>query len=123
MPKTPASNCIFCKIIRGEIPSPRVAEDAEFLCIRDIQPQAPQHLLVLPKEHLESLDDAFPPQGPSRADLMGRMLEFGTRVARAQGLLPGGFRSVINTLENGGQTVFHIHLHLLGGQSLGGEFG
>jgi len=115
--------CIFCKIIRGEIPSPRVAESDEFICIRDIQPQAKHHLLVIPKQHLESLAEAFPAEGASQAALMGRMLEFGTRVAREQGLLPQGFRSVVNTGANGGQTVFHLHLHLLGGEPLRGSFG
>jgi histidine triad (HIT) family protein len=100
------ANCIFCKIISGAIPSPRVDEDDSFICIRDIQPQAPTHLLVVPKTHVIDVTAAD-------AALVGEMFEFGVRVARKQGLLPGGFRSMINTGVNGGQTVFHLHLHLL----------
>lgn len=117
-----AASCIFCKIIQGAIPSPRVAEDDRFICIRDIQPQAKQHLLVIPKEHIASLATAFPQSGSGRPELMGAMLEFGTRVAWSEGLLPDGFRAVLNTHAAGGQTVYHIHLHLLGGERLDGHF-
>jgi histidine triad (HIT) family protein len=116
-------DCIFCKIIQGAISSPRVYEDDTFICIRDIRPQAKTHLLVIPKRHIASLDDAFPAQGKQESELMGKLLEAGTRIARQQGLLPGGFRSVINTLRDGGQTVFHIHLHILGGAVLQEGFG
>jgi histidine triad (HIT) family protein len=115
--------CIFCQIIQGAIPAPKLYEDEKFVCIRDIRPQAKIHLLVLPKEHIASLETAFPVQGKSQSELMGKLLEVGTQIAREQGLLPGGFRAVINTNENGGQTVFHVHLHLLGGESLRGNFG
>jgi histidine triad (HIT) family protein len=117
-----ASSCIFCKIIAGQIPSPRVYEDSDFIAIRDIQPQAKTHLLVLPKSHVSSLDEAFPGGGAAPSvPALGRLLEVATQVARSQGLLPGGFRSVINTGIKGGQTVFHLHLHLLAGE-LGGQF-
>jgi histidine triad (HIT) family protein len=112
-------NCIFCKIVRNEIPSPRVYEDSDFICIRDIRPQAPVHLLLIPKEHVASLDEAVPENGIAKSELLGDLLTVGTVVARKQGLLPQGFRSVINTGAAGGQTVFHIHLHLLGGEALG----
>ncbi len=112
------SNCIFCKIIAGEIPSPRVYEDDSFICIRDIQPQAKTHLLLIPKMHLASLADAFPESGTSHSDLMGKMMEVAVRVARENQLLPHGFRSVINTGEGGGQSVHHLHLHILAGSLL-----
>jgi histidine triad (HIT) family protein len=116
-------SCIFCKIVDGSIPSPRVMETDEFIVIRDIQPQAKTHLLVIPKEHLASLEDVYPASGVGRPELVGRFFEVGARAARAEGLLPGGFRSVINTGRDGGQTVFHLHLHILGGGPLGGGFG
>jgi histidine triad (HIT) family protein len=121
----PASptDCIFCKIMEGRIPANRVYEDDRFVCIEDIRPQAKHHYLVMPREHVASLDDAFPEKGAGRAELVGALFEAGTRVARKQGLLPGGFRAVINTNEDGGQTVFHIHLHILGGGPLKGTFG
>jgi histidine triad (HIT) family protein len=112
------SDCIFCKIVAGSIPSARVYEDAEFICIRDIQPHAKTHLLVIPKVHVASLAEVFPETGFSNSQMVGRMFEVGTKIARAQGLVERGFRAVINTGKDGGQTVFHLHLHLLGGQSL-----
>jgi len=115
-------DCIFCKIVRGEIPSPRVYEDDRFIVIRDIRPQAKTHWLVLPKVHVASLDDAFPVHGPTQAALVGELFEVGTKLARQNGLLPGGFRSVINTGSDGGQTVFHLHLHVLGGEVLREHF-
>ena len=116
------SDCIFCKIIQGAIPAPKLYEDDGFICIRDIRPQAKTHLLVIPKRHVASLDTAFPEKGPAETALIGQLFEAGTRIARTQGLLPGGFRAVINTNQDGGQTVFHVHLHILGGESLRGEF-
>jgi histidine triad (HIT) family protein len=116
-------DCLFCKIVHGEIPSPRVYEDDDFVCIRDIRPQAKVHLLVLPKKHVASLDDAFPAQGAAQSQLVGDLFAAGTRIARQEGLLPGGFRAVINTGRDGGQTVFHLHLHVLGGASLRDHFG
>jgi histidine triad (HIT) family protein len=115
------SDCLFCKIIAGSIPSPRVYEDDKFICIRDIRPQAKVHLLVIPKEHVASLDTTYPLDGASHGDLVGELFETGVKIAREQKLLPAGFRSVINTNEGGGQTVFHLHLHLLGGEVLGEE--
>lgn len=115
---TSARDCVFCRIIQGEIPSARLFEDESFIVIRDIQPHARIHLLVIPKEHVVSLEEAFPTTGLSRRDLMGRIFETGLRVAREQGLLPGGFRSVINTGPDALQTVPHLHLHLMGGQVL-----
>lgn len=114
-----ARDCIFCKIIQGTIPSLRLLDDDEFIAIRDIHPHAKIHLLVIPKRHVASLEEAFPQSGNSMRELVGRMFEAGLRVAREQGLLPGGFRSVINTGADALQTVHHLHLHLLGGETLG----
>lgn len=106
------SDCIFCKVVAGEIPAPRVFENGAFICIRDIRPQAKVHLLVVPKKHVATLADAD-------TALLGELMSVGVEIAREQKLLPAGFRSVINTGKDGGQTVFHLHLHLLGGNSLG----
>jgi histidine triad (HIT) family protein len=116
-------DCLFCKMIEGQIPSPRVYEDDSFICIRDIRPQADTHLLVIPKEHISSLAAAFPESENGKVELVGRLFQTATKIAREQRLLPGGFRSVMNTEKNGGQTVYHIHLHILGGQPLGDDFG
>ena len=116
-------SCLFCKIIAGEIPSPRVYEDSEFIAIRDIRPQAQTHLLVMPKAHIASLESAFPESGEADAKLVGKLFQAGTNIARGNGLLPGGFRAVINTGQDGGQTVFHLHLHILGGKKLENHFG
>ena len=113
-----SADCIFCKIIAGKIPSPKLYEDEEFICIRDVRPQAKTHLLVIPKEHVQSLETVYPEAGPSRSELVGRLFEVATRVARLTGLLPDGFRIVVNTNHGGGQTVFHLHIHLLGGTLL-----
>ena len=118
-----ASDCLFCKMISGGIPVPKLYEDDGFICIRDIRPQAKTHLLVIPKQHVDSLDTAFPVVGKPETALVGKLFEIGTKIARQQGLLPGGFRAMINTNEEGGQTVFHIHLHILGGSSLQDQFG
>ena len=114
-----SGECIFCKIVDGLIAVPKVYEDDSFICIRDIQPQAKVHLLVIPKKHLNSLESAFPEQGEGHVELMGRLFAVATVVARKEGLILGGFRSIINTGKESGQTIFHIHLHLLGGETLG----
>ncbi len=116
-------DCLFCKIIEGVIPASLVFQDEFFICIRDVYPQAKIHLLLIPKMHISSLDTAFPDGGESQYILVGKLFEAAAKVARLQGLLPGGFRSIINTEKNGGQTVFHLHLHLLGGELLGDQFG
>lgn len=106
-------NCIFCKIIAGEIPSTKLYEDDEMLVFKDIEPKAPVHLLCVPKQHfayLSELDD-------ERAALVGRMLLKIGRLKDGLGLSEG-YRVVINQGENAGQTVHHLHLHLLGGEHL-----
>lgn len=109
-------SCIFCKIASGEIPSDRVFENAEFIAIRDIQPQARVHLLVMPKAHIECLDS------DGAAEVNAKILNAAVDVARQQGLASDGFRVVVNTREWGGQTVAHLHLHILGGEQLRGRF-
>ncbi len=115
-------DCIFCKIIKNEIPSERVYEDDFCICIRDLHPQAKVHLLVIPKVHVASLEEAFPAAGVGQEELLGKLMKAVTAIARKQALLPGGFRTVINTNHEGGQSVFHLHLHVLGGETLRGRF-
>ena len=105
-----SDDCIFCKIVRGDIPSKKVHEDEDFFVFHDIRPIARVHFLVIPKRHVESLAhfDA------SDSDLVGRMLLLGTRLAPQQGLTEG-FRTMINTGKGGGQEVFHVHAHIFGG--------
>lgn len=105
---------IFCKIVAGDLPSTKVYEDDEVLAFRDLHPAAPTHILVIPKAHLTSLWEAREDQ----AELLGKLMLRARDVARQQGLEEGGFRLVINNGAGAGQTVFHIHLHVLGGRPL-----
>ena len=107
------SDCIFCKIIRGEIPCRKVYEDEEFFAFHDINPAAPVHFMLIPKLHLESLAQAE----QSHAILLGKMLLLAPKLAKEQGL-ENGFRTVINTGKGGGQEVFHLHIHILGGGNI-----
>ena len=108
------SDCLFCRVIAGEIPADLVHRDDRSVVIRDINPQAPTHLLVIPQEHIESLDDA------SQKDeaLLGHLLRVAARVANAAGLAEGGYRTVINNGAGAGQSVFHLHVHVLGGRPM-----
>ncbi|GAC1548247.1 MAG: histidine triad nucleotide-binding protein [Myxococcales bacterium] len=106
--------CLFCKIARGEIPVQRLAEDEHALAFPDLRPQAPVHVLVIPKRHLASLAEAG-----GHWELIGQMHALAVKVAREQHIAEGGFRTVFNTGADAGQTVFHLHLHLLGGRALG----
>ncbi len=106
------SECLFCKIVRGEIQATVVRQTDRFLAFRDINPQAPTHLLVIPKAHVASLNDA------RDADLVGSLVLFARDVAEAEGRAATGYRVVINTNADGGQTVFHLHGHVLGGRAL-----
>jgi len=108
-------NCIFCKIARGDIPSRKVYEDDEVFAFHDIQPQAPIHFLIIPKQHIPSLAEA----DMNHQRVLGKMLALSGRLAREQGAA-GGFRSIINTGRVGGQEVYHLHMHIFGGpQPLG----
>ncbi|MGB7267713.1 MAG: histidine triad nucleotide-binding protein [Terracidiphilus sp.] len=104
-------SCIFCKIASGEIPSTAVYQDDLAYAFADLNPKAPVHVLVVPREHIESLADA----GPDKSALLGHLLWVAAEIAREKGLAKG-YRVVINTGEHGGQTVDHLHLHLLGGR-------
>ena len=106
--------CLFCRILQKEIPSTMVFEDSETAVFRDINPQAPIHLLVVPKRHLSSLDDCT----TDDEALLGHVLSVARDVAQRQGLRATGYRIILNTGEGAGQTVFHIHFHLLGGRRL-----
>jgi len=107
-------DCVFCKIVAGQIPAETVYEDDEILAFRDINPQAPVHVLVIPKRHVATLNDI----GESDADLMGKLALAAVKVAKAEGLDSRGYRLVTNCLEEAGQAVFHLHTHLLGGRSM-----
>ena len=107
-------NCVFCKIVAGEIPSPRLYEDDKMIVIRDIQPKAKLHYLCIPKQHfalLSEMDDA-------KADIVKHVFQVIPALENELGL-SGGYRVIINQGEDGGQTVPHLHVHLLGGEALG----
>jgi histidine triad (HIT) family protein len=107
-------DCLFCRILKGEIPADAVYEDDRSIAFRDINPQAPQHILVIPREHIESLDEAT----QREEALLGHLLRVAARVANEQGLSESGYRTVINTGAGAGQSVFHLHVHVLGGRAL-----
>ena len=113
---TPAHdpNCLFCKIVAGQIPSKKVYEDDELLAFHDIHPWAPVHFLMIPKAHIPSMAQV----GPEHEALMGRIMMLAPRLALEQGCNPypaGGFRIVVNTGAEGGQEVQHLHIHVMGG--------
>jgi len=105
-----SADCIFCRLVRGEIPSRKVYEDAELLAFHDIHPSAPVHFMIVPKMHVDSLLTA----GPEHAGLLGRILALAPRLAKEQGC-DNGFRVVINNGPDGGQEVNHLHIHIMGG--------
>ncbi|HEX8189288.1 MAG TPA: histidine triad nucleotide-binding protein [Pyrinomonadaceae bacterium] len=107
-------DCIFCKIVAGGIPAAKIFEDERAVVFRDINPQAPTHALVIPRAHVASLNDA----GEADEALLGHLLLVAARVAREEGLAESGYRTVINTGAGAGQSVFHIHVHLIGGRRL-----
>jgi histidine triad (HIT) family protein len=107
-------DCIFCKIIAGQIPSKKVYEDEQVFAFHDIAPWAPVHFLIIPKAHIVSMAHV----GPEHAALLGHMMTLAPRLAQEQGCAPypeGGFRLVVNTGAHGGQEVHHLHLHVIGG--------
>jgi histidine triad (HIT) family protein len=107
------ADCLFCRIIRKEIPAKIVLENEQCVAFRDINPQAPVHVLVIPREHVASLNEA------RDAEMIGQLHLMAATIARDEGLAERGYRTVINTNADAGQTVFHVHLHLLGGRSMG----
>ena len=109
-----ADDCLFCKIAAGEIPSTQVYSDDDFYAFRDIQPAAPTHILVIPRKHIPRITEA----ATEDAALIGRLILKANEIAQNEGLTEKGFRYVINCGEWGGQTVYHVHLHILGGRPL-----
>ena len=107
-------DCLFCGIAEGRIASKLVREDAHTVAFRDINPQAPVHVLVIPRKHIGSLDDA----GADEGTLLGALLTAAQDVARKEGIAESGYRTVINTGDEGGQTVGHLHVHVLGGRPM-----
>lgn len=105
-------DCIFCKIAAGEIPAARIHEDDVCLAFNDLSPQAPQHILIIPREHLDSLDKA----NDEHKKTLGHLLLTAANIARDKNFADNGYRVVINTNSDGGQTVFHLHVHLLAGR-------
>ncbi len=105
-------DCIFCKIASGEIPAARVYEDDICLAFNDLSPQAPTHLLIIPRFHFDSLDEAK----NEHMEMLGHLLLTAANIARHKGFADNGYRLVINTNADGGQTVFHLHVHLLAGR-------
>ena len=107
-------DCIFCKIISGEVPANIVLENDSILAFKDIEPQAPVHILIIPKKHITSINDIkF-----NDRDICGDMLLAAKQIAKISNINNSGYRTIFNTNEDGGQTVFHIHMHLLGGRKM-----
>ena len=109
-----ADECLFCRIVRREIPADIVHETDELLAFRDINPQAPVHLLLIPKRHIPTLNDVR----AADADLVAKLLLAAAELARREGIADPGYRTVMNCNAGAGQSVFHLHLHLLGGRSM-----
>jgi len=107
-----SADCLFCRIVAGKIPASLIAETEDCVAFRDISPQAPVHVLVIPRLHIASLDEVEDPM------LLGRMMLLATQLAREEGIAVTGYRTVINTRDDGGQSVAHLHIHLLGGRKL-----
>lgn len=107
-----SEDCLFCKIIAGEIPSEKIHKDDVCIAFNDVNPQAPTHILIIPREHISSLDEAE----KSNKETLGHLLLTAAKLARERGFAEDGYRVVINTNGDGGQTVFHLHVHLLGGR-------
>ena len=108
------ADCLFCKIVAGEIPAAAVHRTEGLLAFRDINPQAPVHILIIPTEHITSLDVAL----DGHRDVLGEMMLAARDIARAEDLADAGYRTVMNIGADGGQTVHHVHLHLWGGRAL-----
>lgn len=106
-------NCIFCRIVKKEIPAAVLHEDEEILAFKDVNPQAPLHAIIIPKAHLERVSELTEKNAP----LIGKMALVGNALARKEGFSERGYRFVINCNREGGQTVYHLHLHLLGGRA------
>ena len=108
-----AENCLFCRIVRKEIPAKIVAETEDCVAFRDINPQAPVHILVIPRQHIATVKDVNDPA------IVGKLTKLGAELASREGIADSGYRLVINTNADAGQTVFHLHMHVLGGRHMG----
>jgi histidine triad (HIT) family protein len=108
------TDCLFCKIVAGDIPAARVYEDERVLGFRDINPQAPTHVLLIPKRHIATLNDLQ----AEDAELIGRLYLAAKQVAADEGIAEAGYRTLFNCNRAGGQEVYHLHLHLLGGRQM-----
>ena len=109
------SDCLFCKIAEGKIPSKKVYEDDDVVAFDDIQPQAPVHVLVVPRKHVATLNDLAPEDDA----LAGKLLRVAARIARERGIADRGWRAAVNVGRDAHQLVFHVHLHLMGGRGFG----
>lgn len=107
-------DCLFCKIIKGEIPSNKVYEDDAVFAFRDIEPQAPVHILIIPKDHIASANEL----NDENSAIVGHIFSVAAKIAKSEGIAEGGYRIVNNCGADGGQTVGHLHFHMLGGRSL-----
>ena len=108
-------DCLFCKIIAGDIPADRVFENERILAFRDLNPQAPTHILIIPKLHIPTLNDLQ----PEHSELTGELILTASELAKKEGIAEAGYRTGFNCNDAGGQSVYHIHLHLLGGRTFG----
>ncbi len=110
-----SADCLFCKIASGEIPAETVKQADEWVAFRDINPQAPTHILIIPRQHIPTLNDV----GLDGAGLLGRLILAAKEIAADEGIAESGYRAVLNCNPGAGQSVFHIHVHLLGGRAMG----
>ena len=108
------SECLFCKMVKGDLKPDVVYEDEHILAFRDINPQAPTHILIIPKEHIATLNDLK----STHENLMGKMYLAATKIAEKEKIAESGYRTIMNCNKDGGQEVYHIHLHLLGGRKM-----
>jgi histidine triad (HIT) family protein len=108
------TDCLFCRIVAGEIPADVVLSTADLMAFRDINPQAPTHILIIPKAHVASVSDL----DPAEAEIMGKLFLAARHLAEQEGIAQEGYRMVVNAGAAAGQTVFHIHMHLLGGRGM-----
>lgn len=108
------SDCIFCKIAAKSIPAKLIHEDDQVVAFDDLNPQAPTHVLVIPRKHVASIAEL----NEADAGLLGHLMLTGNKIAKLKGIADGGYRLVVNTGKHGGQTVFHLHLHVLGGRPM-----